>query len=128
MVKTPPKLFNTASWLNPIMKANTLEHIIRWPVVFAIIVLYQSLFIERAIRIPDKLDRVFKQSALARLIGLWLIALSGTQDFESAFLAAIIFLVTIWLFKSKKERERDGFWGLNRQPLVVVTTGQKKSD
>ena len=128
MVKTPPKFFNTASWLNPIMKANTLEYIVKWPVIFAVIVLYQSLFIERAVRIPDRLDRIFKESAMARLIGLWLIALSGTQDFESAFLAALLFLVTIWLFKTKEERNRDGFWGLNRQPLVIVTTGQKKSD
>ena len=110
------------------MKANTLEYIVKWPVIFAVIVLYQSLFIERAIRIPDRLDRIFKESALARLIGLWLIALSGTQDFESAFLATLLFLVTIWLFKTKEERNRDGFWGLNRQPLIVVTTGQKKSD
>lgn len=118
MVKTPPKFFNTASWLNPVMKTNAMEYIIRWPVIFGVIVLYQSLFIERAIRIPDKLDRVFKESAIVRLVGLWLIALSGTQDFESAFLAALLFIVTIWLFKSKEERKRDGFWGKRQLNLA----------
>lgn len=111
MVKTPPKIFNTASWLNPVMKTSTLEYIIRWPVIFAVIVLYQSLFIERAIRVPSKIDKYFKESAFARLVGLWLIALSATQDMESALVAAILFLISIWLFKSKEERERDGFWG-----------------
>lgn len=114
MVKTPPKFFNTASWLNPFLKTNTAEYVIRWPVIFGIIVLYQSLFIERSIRVPNVLDRAFKESAIMRVIGLWLIALSGTQDVESAFIAAMLFLTTIWLFKTKKERERDGFWGLNR--------------
>lgn len=118
MVKTPPKFFNTASWLNPVMKTNTMEHIIRWPVIFAVIVLYQSMLIERAIRIPDKLDRVFKESAIVRLLGVWLIALSATQDVESAFVAALIFLVTIWLFKSKEERKRDGFWGKRQLNLT----------
>lgn len=111
MVKTPPKFFNKASWLNPLMKTNTLEYIIQWPVIFAIIVMYQSLFIERAIRVPSKIDKYFKESAFARLVGLWLIALTATQDMESALVAAILFLITIWLFKSKEERERDGFWG-----------------
>lgn len=114
MVKTPPKFFNTASWLNPLLKTNTAERVIRWPVIFGIIVMYQSFFIERAIRIPRALDRAFKESAIVRVIGLSLIALTGTQDIESAFIAAMLFLTTIWLFKSKEERKRDGFWGLNR--------------
>lgn len=115
MVKTPPIFFNKASWLNPVMKTNTFEYIIRWPVIFAVIVLYQSLFIERAIRVPSRIDNYFKESAFARVVGLFLIALSATQDVESALVAAILFLISIWLFKSKEERARDGFWG--KRPL-----------
>lgn len=126
MVQTPPKLFNKASWLNPILKTNTLEHVIRWPVIFGVIVLYQSLFIERSIRIPERLNVAFKNSAIMRLVGLWLIALSATQDVESAFVAAILFLTTIYVFKTKEERRRDGFWGRRKSILRELEVVNKK--
>jgi hypothetical protein len=104
------KILNTGNWLRA-LGSNRLEKGVQLPAIFAVIVLWQSLFIERSIRIPDKIDKLFKTSTVARIIGLWLIALTGTPDVESSIVATLLFLFTVYVFKSKKEKKRDGFWG-----------------
>lgn len=108
------KLLHTGNWLRAI-GTEGFEKGFKVPAIFGAIVLWQSLFIERSVRIPDKLDKLFKTSVVARLIGLWLIAMTGTPDVESSIIAVFLFLFTIYVFKTPKERKRDGFLGSHGQ-------------
>jgi hypothetical protein len=78
------------------------------PLILSLIILYQGLFAPNAIKIPERLGKLFDNKAF-RLASLMAIAFSATGDIEYALLSTVIFLVIMYLLKTPEERQRTGF-------------------
>ena len=94
------------SFLGPISARN--EAVIKaQPILFSMIILYQGLFSVNAIKIPDRLKKLFDNKTF-RFLSVWLIAFSATQDIEYSLIATMIFLLTLYTLKTPEEREETG--------------------
>src|SRR5210317_791240 len=78
------------------------------PLILSLIILYLGLFAPNAIKIPERLGKLFDNKAF-RLASLMAIAFSATGDIEYALLSTVIFLVIMYLLKTPEERQRTGF-------------------
>jgi len=92
--------------LSPVSKP--LEKVLKMPVIFSLIILYQGLFSGNAISIPSRLKSMFDNQSF-RFFSLMLIALSATSDIEYALASVIIFLTIIYAMKTPEERKKTGF-------------------
>lgn len=94
------------SFLGPV--STRTEAVIKaQPVLFSMIILYQGLFSVNAIKIPDRLKKLFDNKTF-RFLSVWLIAFSATQDIEYSLVATMIFLLTIYALKTPEERRENG--------------------
>lgn len=95
------------SFLGPV--STRTEAVIKaQPLLFSIIILYQGLFSVNAIKIPERLKKLFDNKTF-RFLSAWLIAFSATQDIEYSLIATVIFLLTIYALKTPEERKENGF-------------------
>lgn len=86
-----------------------LEPIIKLPVVFAFLGIYQGVFTGNAISIPSRLEKLFANTWF-RFFSLFLIALQSTGgDIENALLGTLLFLIIIYALKSPEEKKKSGF-------------------
>ena len=85
-----------------------LEKVLKMPIIFSLLILYQGLFSGNAISIPSRLKSMF-DSQVFRFVSLMLIALSATSDIEYALASVIIFLTVIYVMKTPEERKKTGF-------------------
>lgn len=92
--------------LSPVSKP--LEKVLKMPIIFSLIILYQGLFSGNAIGVPIRLKSMFSSQTF-RFLSLMLIALSATSDIEYALASVIIFLTIIYVMKTPEEREKTGF-------------------
>jgi hypothetical protein len=92
--------------LSPVSKP--LEKVLKMPIIFSLIILYQGLFSGNAISIPSRLKLMFDNQSF-RFVSLMLIALSATSDIEYALASVIIFLTIIYVMKTPEERKKTGF-------------------
>lgn len=92
--------------LSPVSKP--LEKVLKMPIIFSLLILYQGLFSGNAISIPSRLKSMF-DSQVFRFVSLMLIALSATSDIEYALASVIIFLTVIYVMKTPEERKKTGF-------------------
>ena len=94
-----------ANSLKPI--SQPLETIIKMPIVFSLVILYQGLFSGAAIEMPSNLQSALEQTHF-RFISLFLVALGATQDIEYALMSVLIFLVMVYAIRTPEEREKNG--------------------
>ena len=92
--------------LSPVSKP--IEKMLKIPIVFSLIILYQGLFSATAMQIPSRLRDMFENKTF-RFFSLMLIALSATSDVEYALASVLIFLSFIYLLKTPEERKKTGF-------------------
>src|SRR5210317_131147 len=92
--------------LSPVSKP--LEKVLKMPIIFSLIILYQGLFYGNAINIPSRLKSMFNSQSF-RFFSLMLIALSATSDIEYALASVLIFLAFIYAMKTPEERKKSGF-------------------
>jgi hypothetical protein len=86
-----------------------LEPIIKLPVIFAFLGIYQGVFTGNAIAIPSRLEKLFANTWF-RFFSLFLIALQSTAgDIENALLSTLLFLIVIYVMKSPEEKKKSGF-------------------
>ena len=97
---------NLSTALSPVSKP--LEKVLKMPIIFSLIILYQGLFSGNAIKIPIRLKSMFNSQTF-RFFSLMLIALSATSDVEYALASVVIFLTIIYVLKTPEEREKTGF-------------------
>ena len=96
-----------SSFLGPL--SNQTEKTIRsQPILFTLIILYQGLFSDNAIKIPENLRTLFNNKVF-RFVSLMAIAFSATQDIEYALISTMIFLVVMYAIKTPEERKTQGF-------------------
>lgn len=89
--------------------SRAMEPIIKLPVVFAFLGIYQGVFTGNAIAIPSRLEKLFA-APWFRFFSLFLIALQSTGgDIENALLGTLLFLIIIYAFKTKEEKKKSGF-------------------
>jgi len=98
-----PKLSNVLSPLSM-----PIEKMLKIPIVFSLLILYQGLFSATAMQIPLRLKMMFENKTF-RFFSLMLIALSATSDVEYALASVLIFLSFIYLLKTPEERKKSGF-------------------
>jgi|SRR6056300_443762 hypothetical protein len=84
-----------------------LEKILKRPLVFSLLVLYQGLFSGNAVKIPNRLKNMFENPAF-RFGSLFMIALAASQDIEYALMSTIIFIFVLYALKTPEEREKTG--------------------
>ena len=85
-----------------------VEQLIRMPIIFSLVILYQGLFSGGAIEMPSQLQSAL-QIPMIRFLSLFLVALGATQDIEYALASVLIFLVIIYAVRTEAEREKHGF-------------------
>jgi hypothetical protein len=89
--------------------SRAIEPVIKLPVVFAMLGIYQGMFSGNALTIPKRLEKAFN-SRIFRAVSLFLIALQSTGgDIENAILAVIFFQLLLYVVKTKEERKKSGF-------------------
>lgn len=89
--------------------SNYLERFIeKNPLAVGFIVMYQGLFAGNAIKIPKRLEVLFK-SKIFRFISIVFVAFTGTLDIEWAIIDAFMFLLFLYILKTPEEREKQGF-------------------
>jgi len=97
---------NNPKWLQ---LSRPLEPILKLPVVFAMLGIYQGMFSGNALTIPKRLEKAFN-SRIFRALSLFLIALQSTGgDIENAILAVIFFQLLLYVVKTEEERKKSGF-------------------
>jgi hypothetical protein len=97
---------NNPKWLH---LSRPLEPIIKIPVVFAMLGIYQGMFSGNALSVPKRLEKAFN-SRIFRALSLFLIALQSTAgDIENAILAVILFQLLLYMVKTDEERKKSGF-------------------
>jgi len=97
---------NNPKWLQV---SRPLEPILKLPVVFAMLGIYQGMFSGNALAVPERLEKAFS-SRIFRAISLFLIALQSTGgDIENAILAVIFFQLLLYMVKTNEERKKSGF-------------------
>jgi hypothetical protein len=93
------------NFLNP--ASGQLEKILRMPLVFSLIVMYQGIFSHNAVYVPDRVMRMFDH-AWFRAFSIFIIALVVTSDVETALISSVIFVGTLHALKTPEEREKTG--------------------
>jgi len=89
--------------------SRSLEPIIKLPVIFAVLGIYQGVFTGNAIPIPSRLEKLFNRTWF-RFLSIFLIALQSTGgDIENALLSTLLFLIIIYAMKSPEEKKKSGF-------------------
>jgi len=97
---------NNPKWLQ---LSRAIEPVIKLPVVFAMLGIYQGMFSGNALTIPKRLEKAFN-SRIFRAVSLFLIALQSTGgDIENAILAVIFFQLLLYVVKTEEERKKSGF-------------------
>ena len=92
-------------FLNPM--SGKIEKILRMPLVFSLVVMYQGIFSHNAVYVPDRVMMMFDH-AWFRALSLFIIALVVTSDVETALISAVIFVGTLHALKTPEEREKTG--------------------
>ena len=77
------------------------------PILFSLIILYQGLFSGNAVLIPERLKSLFSNSSF-RVLSIFLIAFSATQDIEYAAISTFIFIGILYALKTPEERKKTG--------------------
>ena len=85
-----------------------VEKLVKMPIIFSLVILYQGLFSGGAIEMPSQLQSAL-QIPTIRFLSLFLVALGATQDIEYALTSVLIFLVIIYAVRTEEEREKHGF-------------------
>lgn len=94
------------SWF---LVSQPIEPIIKLPVIFGMLGIYQGMFSANALEIPERLKRTFSNRVF-RVFSLFMIALQSTGgDIENALLAVICFSLLLYTIKTKEERKKSGF-------------------
>ena len=86
-----------------------VEKIVKMPIIFSLVILYQGLFSGGAIEMPSQLQNALKIPSI-RFLSLFLVALGATQDIEYALASVLIFLVIVYAIRTDEEREKNGFY------------------
>lgn len=92
--------------LKPI--SEPVEQLIKMPIIFSLVILYQGLFSGGAIEMPSQLQSALEVPTI-RFISLFLVALGATQDIEYALTSVLVFLVLVYMIRTPEEREKHGF-------------------
>lgn len=93
------------NFLNPV--SGQLEKILRVPLVFSLVVMYQGIFSHNAVYVPERVMVMFNYMWF-RIFSLFIIALVVTSDVEIALISTIIFIGTLYALKTPEEREKTG--------------------
>ncbi len=92
-------------FLNPV--SGKIEKVLRMPLVFSLVVMYQGIFSHNAIYVPDRVMVMFDHGWF-RLFSLFIIALVVTSDVETALISSLIFMGSLYALKTPEEREKTG--------------------
>ena len=84
-----------------------VEKLIKMPIIFSLVILYQGLFSGGAIEMPSQLKAAL-EIPIVRFISLFLVALGATQDIEYALASVLIFLFIVYYIRTPTEREKNG--------------------
>lgn len=93
------------NFLNPM--SGKIEKVLRMPLVFSLVVMYQGIFSHNAIYVPDRVMMMFDH-AWFRLFSLFIIALVITSDVETALISGLIFMGSLYALKTPEERKKTG--------------------
>lgn len=93
------------NFLNPM--SGKIEKVLRMPLVFSLVVMYQGIFSHNAIYVPDRVMMMFDH-AWFRLFSLFIIALVVTSDVETALISSLIFMGSLYALKTPEERKKTG--------------------
>jgi hypothetical protein len=94
------------NFLNP--ASGKIENILRMPVIFSLVVMYQGIFSHNAIYVPDRVMMMFDYTWF-RVFSLFIIALVVTSDVETALISSLIFAGSLYALKTPEERKKTGF-------------------
>ena len=92
-------------FLNPV--SGKIEKILRMPLVFSLVVMYQGIFSHNAVYVPDRVMMMLDH-AWFRALSLFIIALVVTSDVETALISTAIFIGTLHALKTPEERKKTG--------------------
>jgi len=94
------------NFLKPL--SGPIEKVLKVPIIFTLVVMYQGLFSHNAVEVPERLARLFQFESF-RLFSLIVIALAVTRDVEYALLSTLFFIGTLYALKTPEERKKTGF-------------------
>jgi len=92
-------------FLNPV--SGKIEKILRMPLVFSLVVMYQGIFSHNAVYVPDRVMMMLDH-AWFRALSLFIIALVVTSYVETALISTAIFIGTLQALKTPEERKKTG--------------------
>lgn len=93
------------NFLKPL--STPIEKILKMPILFSVLVMYQGLFSHHATYVSERLLNLFEYPTF-RLLSLFIIALVVTSDVEYALVSTLIFIATIYGLKTPEERKKTG--------------------
>jgi hypothetical protein len=94
------------NFLKPL--SSPIEKILKIPILFSVLVMYQGLFSHHGTRVPERLLNLFEYP-MFRLFSLFIIALVVTSNVEYAIISTLIFIATMYGLKTPEERKKYGF-------------------
>lgn len=85
--------------------AEWLESYARVPIIFTILV----LFTEEIIETPERVKK-YTTSRLFKFLLMVALAMTAVPDVEVAVISVILYMIGLYVVKTKKEREENGFF------------------
>ena len=104
------KYYNTIATMG---NKNTLfhkfENNMSIPIMIGIIVLMQGLLGSHNFKVPERMEKIVSHP-FGRMLSMWLIIFSGTQDVELSTLILIMFLIILHFVRTDEERKNHPFF------------------